>query len=345
MNAALPGFTPLRTLHCVTGSMRHIYEYHHYPISEDLLLGLGAGIGFVYWHQKGGLPFLGGRGNVGRPGEEGLEKTAGKRTGVSVQSFESGSARRAEKALLDLLAAGEPVMLYVDMAFLPYFDLPEGYHFGGHAVVAAGYDAKAENILIADREGVLHPVALEVLAAARGSKFQPFPPKNRWLTFDFSRQREIRADEVWEAVREASQTMLNPPIANLGVKGIQTAAQRVTKWADVMTESEMRDACINSEIMIDAKGGTGGGLFRYMYGRFLQEAAYLTGDYSLMELGADMILIGDEWQNAAALFAQAAAADNPAPLLNDICYLLETISRLEQALWTTLTEHTAQPVG
>ena len=31
----LRGFQPFETHHCVTGSMRHIYEFHRYAISED----------------------------------------------------------------------------------------------------------------------------------------------------------------------------------------------------------------------------------------------------------------------------------------------------------------------
>ena len=57
----LTGFYPLTTRHCVTGSLRHIYEYHGFPISEDLLLGLGSGLGFIYWHVKGTPPLFGGR--------------------------------------------------------------------------------------------------------------------------------------------------------------------------------------------------------------------------------------------------------------------------------------------
>ena len=56
----LPGFKSLTTHHCVTGSMCLIYEFHGYPISEDLLLGLGTGVGFVYWHMKGTPPLEGG---------------------------------------------------------------------------------------------------------------------------------------------------------------------------------------------------------------------------------------------------------------------------------------------
>lgn len=102
----LPGFKSLATDHCVTGSMRHIYEFYGYLVSEDLLLGLGEGVGFVYWHMKGTLPFLGGRANVGGAGEEGIERTAGRRTGVVIKSLQTASARKAEKALLDMLVAG-----------------------------------------------------------------------------------------------------------------------------------------------------------------------------------------------------------------------------------------------
>ena len=44
----LPGFESLVTQDCVTGSMRHVYEFNGHSISEDLLLGSGAGVGLVY---------------------------------------------------------------------------------------------------------------------------------------------------------------------------------------------------------------------------------------------------------------------------------------------------------
>lgn len=104
MTEPLNGFKPLKTHHCVTGSMRHVYEFGGYPIREDLLLGLGAGVGFIYWHMKGMPPFLGGRANVGRPGEEGLEKTAARRTGVAVECLQTSSAAKADKMLREQAA-------------------------------------------------------------------------------------------------------------------------------------------------------------------------------------------------------------------------------------------------
>lgn len=159
----ISGFKSLETHHCITGSILHIYTYNNYEISEDMLLGLGSGMGFIYWHVKGTQPFIGGRANIERPGFDGLEKTLGQRTGVNVESFRTSSARKAEKTLLELLDANEPVMLQVDMGYLPYLDLPEDFHFGYHVIVAAGYNPVSRQVLIADRDKDLHVISVDEL--------------------------------------------------------------------------------------------------------------------------------------------------------------------------------------
>ena len=332
----LPGFRSLVTHHCVTGSMRHIYEHHGYPISEDTLLGLGEGVGFVYWHMKGTTPMYGGRANVGRPGEEGLEKAAGRRTGVRVESFATSSAQKAEKALFDLLSSGEPVMLQVDMGYLPYLDLPPDFHFGGHVVVVAGFDPATRQVLVADRDQPLHPVSGQDLALARGSQHKPFPPRHTWYSFDFAGRRPPRPAEVREAIRSVAINMLEPPIANLGVKGIRRAATATLEWPKLMDEEEIRRICFNIFIFIDARGGSGGGIFRYMYGRFLGEAAALTGDGRLAEVGEQMREIGDRWQQVARAFYAACEAPHPAAALAEAVAPLPEIADREQAAWEGL---------
>jgi hypothetical protein len=332
------GFKSLETHHCITGSMRHIYAFHDHPISEDMLLGLGAGLGFIYWHMKGTPPMYGGRANVGRPGEEGLEITAGRRTGVVIEKHHTTSARKAEKTLLEMLEAGRPVMLYVDMGFLPYFDLPNDYHFGGHMIAVGGYDPATRSVLVADRDAGLYPISLDVLAQARGSTFKPFPPVNAWLTCDFSDRRMPTADEVRQAIREVTVTMLEGPISNLGVRGIRRAHEETLRWPKIMGQDELRWACFNNFIFIDATGGTGGGIFRYMYGRFLREGAAITGDARLAGFGDELHAIGDLWQQVAGGFEAASEAPDPAALLPEITAPLPEIADREQAVWEGLRE-------
>lgn len=335
---ALAGFKSLQTHHCITGSMRHVYAYHDHDISEDMLLGIGGGVGFIYWHMKGTPPLIGGRANFERPSEEGLEKTAGRRTGVVVESHTTSSARKAERTLLEILDAGQPVMIYCDMGFLPYFDFGDSdYHFGGHAVVVCGYDAETHQALIADRDG-MYPVSMEDLEKARGSTYKPFPPKHKWYTFDFSRKRQPTAEEVRQAIAEQATGMLEPPIRNIGVKGIRKAAKRALKWPDQMDGDELRFALFNTFVFIDATGGTGGGIFRYMFSRFLREAAQITGDLRLNESADAFQHIGDRWQEVAAIFKQGWKADDPAAVLPETTAPLMEVADLEEAAWMRLRE-------
>jgi hypothetical protein len=333
-----PGFTAFPTHHCVTGSLRHIYEHHGCPISEDLLLGLGRGLGFVYFHFGGTDPFYGGRANVARPGEEGLEITAGRRTGVAVAAHTTGSARKAQEALRASLEVGEPVMVYLDMGFLPYFGLPEGYHFGAHVVVVAGYDAGTGRVLLADRDPEPHPVDWEVLEQARGSAFKPFPPLHKWFTFDFASFRPPTPDEVREAIVEVCRGMLEPPIANLGVKGIRKARAETLKWPKVLDPVALRRTCSNVAMFIDARGGTGGGIFRNMYGRFLGEAAALMREPRLGPMGTELQEIGADWETVAAAFTRAARAKDPAKPLQEATAPMAEIADREEEFWGRLAE-------
>lgn len=332
-----PGFNSLETHHCVTGSMLHIYRFNGVPVSEEMLLGLGSGVGFIYWQQKGIDPFIGGRANFERPGVEGLEKTVSRRLGVEPGSFYTTSARKAEKTLLEMLEAQQPVMLQVDMGYLPYFDFGgEEYHFGYHVIVVAGYDPETRQVLIADRDLELHPIAWEDLAKARGSTFKPFPPKNHWYTYDFSKYHPPTTEGVVLSIQEMTTGMLEPPISNFGVKGIRKAAKQILKWPQALDADALRRTCFNTFVFIDAMGGTGGGIFRYMLGRYLKEAAEMTGENELVEIGDQFKVIGDRWQQVAGIFKHAFEIDDPAASLPETTAPMMAIADLEQETWGCL---------
>lgn len=226
--------------------------------------------------------------------------------------------------------------LYVDMGFLPYFDFPEEYHFGGHTVVVAGYDPSTDDVLVADRDERLHTVAWDVLEQARASTYKPFPPRHRWYSFDLAEARSPRPDEIREAIGEVCQAMLEPPIANLGVKGIRKAITETRKWPAVLDDQALRRTCVNVAMFIDHRGGTGGGIFRYMYAGFLEEAANLTGVSRLVGLAADLRAIGDQWELVARRFDEAARAAVPGDLLDQATEPMHEIADREDTLWAAL---------
>jgi hypothetical protein len=330
------GFVSLKTHHCVTGSMRNLYAFNKHDLSEEMLLGLGEGVGFMYWHAKGQLPFMGGRATP----KPSMEELAGQCTGVGVQIQHSASAGKARKALLERLEAGQPVMLQVDMGFLPYFDFGgEEYHFGGHMIVVCGCKAQSGTALVADRDG-LHPIPMADLEKARGSTFKPFPPGNAWYTFDFGGFHLPTVEAVCLAIAHQADAMLNPPIRNMGVKGIRTAAERIPRWPEQMSAEEIRRTLFNTSIFVSPVGGSGGGLFRFMFNRFLLEAAALTGESGLIERAAEFKRIGEAWDSFAGWAKAVSGTPNPASRLEECTAPLLALADQEQAGWEGLQKLT-----
>lgn len=135
--------------HCQTNSLAKIFRYRGHSLSEDIILGLGAGMGFIYWQMKMGSKtyvFIGGRANT-----KDFFDDLGERTGVKIKAVSTSSARKAESSLLEKLNNQEPVMVFGDMGFLPWFEFPAEYHFGGHTFVVCGYDGK-ETFLASDMD-------------------------------------------------------------------------------------------------------------------------------------------------------------------------------------------------
>jgi hypothetical protein len=331
----LAGFQHFTTHHCVTGSMCHVYVYNDHDVSEEMLLGIGAGVSFSYWHFKGQPPFIGGRGGFKPP----MEEVTGQRTGVVVQPHTTTSARKARRTLLEMLEAGQPVMIGCDMGFLPYFDFGgQEYHFGGHVVVVCGYDPDTDRVLVADREEDLHVVPMADLEKARGSTFKPFPPKNLWYTFDFGGKRQPIPDEVRQAILEMAQPMLEPPISNIGVKGMRKAAEEIPRWPEKLDADELRFALFNTYIFISPVGGTGGGAFRYMLSRFLGEAAVIAGDARLEEGAVEFQRIGDEWETLGEWFREVSEAPDPVARLGECVAPLNALAAREEAAWRHLRE-------
>jgi len=251
--------------HCQTNSLAKIFHSNKHPLSEGMLLGLGAGMGFIYWRMKMGSSyyvFIGGRGNTKE-----FFNDIGKRTGVEIEAKSTSSVKKAETLLLEKLSKKEPVMVYGDMGFLPWFDLPKDYHFGGHTFNICGFDGE-DTCLASDidpkasglKKGFYHPISLEQLRKARSSPYKPFPPKNTYLEFDFKSFHNPRTEDIYSAIKQTIESQLKPPIKNIGIKGIRHAAREIIKWPNMFKDKELRMNLFNLYIFIEI-GGTGGGCF------------------------------------------------------------------------------------
>ncbi|MFB3896610.1 MAG: BtrH N-terminal domain-containing protein [bacterium] len=326
--------------HCQTNALAKIYYHYDHPISEDMLLGLGAGLGFIYWQMKLGKEnyvFVGGRGNM-----KNFFGDIGARTGVKIKPISTSSAKKAEAMLVSKLSQQEPVMVFGDMGFLPWFELPKDYHFGGHTFIICGFDGN-HTVLASDmdnkaaglKKGFYYPITLEQLSLARNSKYKPFPPKNTSLEFEFSRFHAPEKKDITAAIKQTIEAMLNPPIKNFGVKGIRLTAKEILKWPKCFSDKELRANLFTLYIFIEV-GGTGGGCFRYMYARFLKETAPMVKSMAFEKAAAMFDESGKRFTEIGLMFKDAITMNDIDAKLQIAAQQFQSIANIEEEALTYL---------
>ena len=284
--------------HCQTTALKGILDYNGLHLSEEMLLGLGGGLGFIYWYMKKmPAPFVGGR--TGGRNEE-FMRNALDRIGGKGELYRSGSEKRGYEELMKILRSGQPAYVYGDMAYLPYMAIPEDAHFGYHTFVVYGIDEETGTVYVGDRGRHGVTLSLDKLNLARNSKFPPFPPKNQLLKISLpDKMADIRPG-IMEGIKDCIYDMMNPPIKNFGLAGIKKWAAMVSKWPKMFKDFNLFMCLFNVFIYIEI-GGTGGAAFRPMYARFLTDAAGLVERPGLLEAAERFRESAKVWTNIATI--------------------------------------------
>jgi hypothetical protein len=291
----LKDFTCTGGKHCQTTAMKGILDYSGYPLSEEMLLGLGGGIGFIYWYVKlMSAPFVGGRN--AKP--EDFTLNICKRIGAKASLLQTSSKSNAYEDLKNVLRIGKPAYLFVDMAYFPYLALPENSHFGAHTIAVFGIDEMNNKVYIADRGKKAVTVTIEELGKARNSKFPPYPPKNKLLKIQYPIEAKGLEKGIIEAIKDSCDTMLHPPIKNIGLSGMQKWAKLVIEWPKQFQGMSLLGCLFNTFVYIEI-GGTGGSAFRPMYAHFLKESAKMIHKPALLEVAEMFEASGERWSRIA----------------------------------------------
>ncbi|MEE6259611.1 BtrH N-terminal domain-containing protein [Plantactinospora sonchi] len=254
--------------HCETTMLGALLRHEGVALSEPMLFGLGAGLGFVYWDVRTmDFPFLGGR---TKPTT--ITRAVADRLGLTLHIQETASAGRAWRNVTAALTAGRPVGLQLDSYHLDYFTTK--VHFGAHFVAMYGYDDTHAYLIDTAEQGGAVTTTLASLARARGER-GPMTARNRSFTVTGPTDRPDLGRAIRASIRDNAHTFLNPPITNLGHRGINKAARQVARWLDRSSDPS-RDLPLAASLM--ERGGTGGALFRAMYRDFLAESATIVDD-------------------------------------------------------------------
>ncbi len=316
----VPGYQHLPGHHCGSTALRNLLGFHSIEISEEMAFGLGAGACFYYVTIEEASPTRWFNGRTAR-----LEETFRDLTGAALdlRTFEEGDgdAWAAARAEVD---AGNPVLLLTDLYHLDHYG--NSAHFPGHAVVLAGYDGEVAYLSDTAFEG-LQTTRLENLARARDSKHPAYPLQGHMFTVSGEIRPEQLREAIPAAIERAAKAMVEPEFREFsGLDAVRRLADEAGSWPETVDDWQW---CARFGYQVIERRGTGGGAFRLMYSRFLEEAGRPEAGLAV-EAAA-------RWTDLAAAFHLASESEDPEPALwREIDRSAQRVAAAEERLWDSL---------
>ena len=317
----VPGYTHTPGNHCGSTALRNLLAFHGVEISEEMAFGLGAGAGFYYLALDDASPSRWFNGRTARL-EESFRELTGAALEMRTFSEEDGAA--AWEAAATEVDAGNPALLLTDIYYLDHYG--NSAHFPGHAVVLAGYDEEVAHLSDTGFEE-LQTTRLENLARARHSGHPAYPLEGHMFTVAESSRPRAAGAAVPRAITRAASEMLEPPFGEFaGVPALERLAAEAGAWPETVEDWQW---CARFAYQVIERRGTGGGCFRLMYSRFLEEA------------GRDEAPLAAEaaakWTELAEAFRAASEKDAPRPeLWTAVGENAGRVLSAERRLWTAL---------
>ena len=279
-------FKHMAGANCQTSSLRKVLAYYYIELSEPMIMGLCSGLGFFYFYMKR-MPFPMVLGLAVKKTE--IFERVLSILGGRVKVTETASENSAHNNLIALLEKGQPAITFVDFAYLPFFfaegtPIPneQSGHFGAHTFVTYGIDEEKNEAYISDRYANPHIMSYEQLKAARGSKYAPFPAKNKLVELSLPKKVNNLKEIIHTAIKANVNYMYNPPIRNMGLTGFEKWRKMLPTWATDFNNDNLLFGLISVFIYMET-GGTGGAMFRILYRDFLKEAGNLLNNNGLLK--------------------------------------------------------------
>jgi butirosin biosynthesis protein H-like/uncharacterized protein DUF4872 len=316
----VPGYTHTPGHHCGSTALRNMLAFHGVEISEEMAFGLGAGACFYYVALEQASPTRWFNGRTARL-EENFDALTGGALHLRTFEREDDGAWEAARAEVD---AGRPVLLLTDLYYLDHYG--NSAHFPGHAVVLAGYDEEAAHLSDTGFEE-LQTTRLENLDRARHSEHPAYPLAGHMFTVTGELSPERIRAAIPAAIERAARAMVEPEFRDFsGLDAVRRLAAEAGAWPEAAEDWQW---CARFGYQVIERRGTGGGAFRLMYSRFLEEAGRPEAP-----LAADAAAA---WTELAEAFRAASEHDEPQPSLwATIDGAANRVAAAEDRLWTGL---------
>jgi len=318
-------FKPFNGQHCETTATGSLLYQLGIVLSEPLLFGIGEGLGYIFWNMKAkGFPFIG-----GRVKPDVLTENICRNLNLRLEVNETSSTKKAWDNVVKNLDREKPVGLKLDCYHLEYFT--NKIHFAGHYAAIYGYDDKFAYLNDTNQQGRDAKTSLKSLELARNER-GPMSSRNRSYTIAKEGEMTDLKIALKQAIFNNASEFLNPPINNIGYKGILKTSNEIKKWFSMSTHIK-RD--FQTTAMLMERGGTGGALFRNFYRDFLNESAGLLNSFELSEASKEYNHIAKLWERVSDLFNKIGETEN-IRYVNEASEILAELSQLERATMENL---------
>lgn len=321
----LDNIKPFEGQHCETTATGTLLRQLGIELSEPMLFGLGEGLGFIFWNMKTmNFPFIGGR---VKPDE--LTINIAKNLSLELTVKETSSQQKAWDNVKELINNGQVVGLKLDCFHLDYFSKP--FHFAGHYAALYGYDENDAFLVDTKPQGGKVKTSLKSLALARAEK-GPMSSKNLYYTIQKTGRKFDAKKAIVTAIRNNATDYLNPPISNIGYKGILKASSEIVKW---FKTSKSVETDFKTTAMLMEKAGTGGALFRNLYRDFLKESYDLLKLDKLKAGYEGFVEIAKLWTSVSDLFEKVSQTKD-FKYIQQASGILKTLSEKEKSVMEIL---------
>jgi hypothetical protein len=310
---------PFDGQHCETTATGTLLRQLDIELSEPMLFGLGEGLGFIFWNMKSmNFPFIG-----GRVKPDVLTENIARSLNLELTVKETSSTQKAWDNVKELIESGQIVGLKLDCFHLQYFSRP--FHFAGHYTAIYGFDNENAFLVDTKQQGGQVQTSLKSLALARAEK-GPMSSKNLYYTLRKTNKMYDLKTAIILAIRNNATEYINPPITNIGYKGVLKTSTEIVKWFKTSNDIEND---FKTSAMLMEKAGTGGALFRNLYRDFLKESYDLLKLDKLKTGYETFVEIAELWTSVSQLFEKVSQTKD-FKYIQQASDILKTISEKEK---------------
>jgi len=304
MKHLIPGWVHNPGVHCASTVISDVMTFHGHALDEAMCFGLGCGLGFFYLQADLLNPT-----SMTAVRSRMLEPRFFENIGRPFKWAQEPDPDRSLAAVKQKLDADLPVLIHADIAHLPHYNTTT--HFPGHVIALWGYDDERAAALVADTGWKeLIEVPYPDLQRARHDGLPYMKNSGDYYAVPAGGSIPDLRPIIKKALIRQAEDMEGLKIDMPGLFGfpaMRKAVEDLPRWG----QAKDWQWCARWFYQVIERRGTGGGAFRLLYSRFLEQAGELEPGLRRAAPAEEMKEIAGDWTDLAKTLKQISELEKP----------------------------------